>query len=87
MRILASNCQGLGNTLIVRALSDARKRWNPEVMFLSETHLDDYPAECLRRRLGMDFKFINPSDGRSGGLILFWKGSGNTTALFSAKLY
>jgi hypothetical protein len=42
-------------------------------VFLSETHLDDYPAECLRRRLKMDLKIVNPSDGTSGGVILLWK--------------
>jgi hypothetical protein len=42
-------------------------------MFLSETHLDIFPAEGLRRRLKMDFKVVSPSNGRSGGIILFWK--------------
>jgi hypothetical protein len=71
MRILGLNCQGLGNDPTVRSFVDLQKRYCPEVMFLSETHLDDYPADCLRRRLKMDFKIINPSNGRSGGLILF----------------
>ena len=42
-------------------------------MFLSETHLDSYPAECLRRRLKMDQKLVCTSNGRSGGLLLLWK--------------
>lgn len=42
-------------------------------MFLMETHLDDYHAECLRRKLKMDHKYVIRSDGRSGGLILYWK--------------
>ena len=67
MRILGLNCQGAGNTPTVRALSDIQKRYNPDIMFLSETHLDEFPADCLRRRLHMDFKIVNPSDGRSGG--------------------
>jgi hypothetical protein len=78
MRILASNCQGLGNDPTVRSLLDVQRRCNPEVMFLSETHLDTYPAECLRRRLKMDFKIVNPSTNRSGGVILFWKKEINT---------
>jgi hypothetical protein len=71
MRVLSLNCQGLGNRPTVRALLDVQKQSNPEVMFLSETHLDNFPAECLRRRLKMDSKIINPSNGRSGGIILF----------------
>ena len=73
MKILGLNCQGLGNALTVLALLDTQKRHNPEVMFLSVTHLDDYPAECLRRRLKMDLKIVSPSEGRSGGVILFWR--------------
>jgi hypothetical protein len=41
-------------------------------MFLSETHLDMYPAECLRKRLKMDHSLVCSSGGRSGGLVLFW---------------
>jgi hypothetical protein len=73
MKILSLNCQGLGNDPTVRALLDLRRRIDPEVMFLSETHLDVFPAECLRRRLNMDFKIVNPSNGRSGGIMLLWK--------------
>jgi hypothetical protein len=87
MRILASNCQGLGNDPTVRSLLDVQRRCNPEVMFLSETHLDTYPAECLRRRLKMDFKIVNPSTNRSGGVILFWKKEINIQQLFSAPNY
>ena len=42
-------------------------------MFLSEPRLKNYPAECLRRRLKMDQKFVCHGDGGKGGLILFWK--------------
>jgi hypothetical protein len=59
---------GSGNDPTVRSLSDLRRRYNPDIIFLSETHLDDYPAECLRRRLQMDSKIVNPSSSRSGGL-------------------
>jgi exonuclease III len=71
MKILSLNYQGLGNTPTVRALSNLRRRRDPDVMFLSETHLDIHPAECLRQKLNMDYKIVNPSNGRSGGVILF----------------
>jgi hypothetical protein len=71
MRILDLNFQGLGNAPTVCVLLQVKKRSNPEVMFLSKTHLDDYPAECLRRRMNMDSKIVNPSNGRSGGVIMF----------------
>ena len=40
---------------------------------LSETHLDEWPEECICRKLNMDYKEVVRSDGRSGGLLLFWK--------------
>ena len=43
------------------------------MVFLSETHLDECLTEGLRRKLKMDFKEVVRSDGRSGGLLLFWK--------------
>jgi hypothetical protein len=57
MKLFGLNCQGLGNDPIVHALLNVQRR-NPGVLFLSETHLDDYPTECLRRRLKMDHKVV-----------------------------
>ena len=87
MKILAMNCQGLGNTPTVRALSDVRRRSDPEVIFLSETHLDRYPADCLRRKLKMDFQIVNPSSTRSGGVLMFWKKEIVIQQIFSAPKY
>ena len=44
---------------------------------LSETHLDNYPTECLGRRLKMDNKILCPSNGRKGGLLLLWNNTVN----------
>jgi exonuclease III len=73
MKIFGMNCQGLGNDPTVRSLLDILKRYDPDVMFLSETHLDDFPAECLRRHVNMDFKICNLTTSRSGGVLLLWK--------------
>jgi hypothetical protein len=35
----------------------------------------------------MDFKIINGSDGRSGGVVLFWKKEINVQLLFPAPKY
>jgi hypothetical protein len=57
----------------VLALLDVQKRRGVDVIFLSETHLDEFPVESLRRRLQMDHKYVVRSNGRSGGLMLLWK--------------
>jgi hypothetical protein len=87
MRILGKNCRGLGNDPAVRALLDIKMRCNPDVLFLSETHLDTYPADCLKRRLKIDFKIVNPSDGRSGGVLLLWRREISIQQIFSAPKY
>ena len=73
MKILGFNSRGLQKATAVRALLKLIKRTCPDMVFLSETHLDDWPAECLRRKLGMDYKEVVRSDGRSCGLLLLWK--------------
>ena len=73
MKILAYNCRVLKKTTTIRALRKLIKRTCLDIIFLSETHLDEWPAESLRRSLGMDYKEVVSSDGRSGGLLLLWK--------------
>jgi len=81
------NCRGLGNDPAVRSLLDVQRRSNPDVLFLSETHLDRYPADCLKRRLKMDFMIVNPSNSRSGGVLLLWKREINVEQIFSTPKY
>ena len=73
MKILGYNGCSLQRAAAIRALLNLIKRSNPNVLFMSETHLDEWPAECLRRKLRMDYKEVVRSDGSSGGLLLLWK--------------
>jgi exonuclease III len=73
MKLLSYNSRGLQKATAVTALVDIHKRHDPDVIFLMETHLDKFPAECLRKRLMMDYKEVVKSDGRKGGLLLLWK--------------
>lgn len=73
MKIIGWNCRGLHKAATVRALLDIQKRRAADVIFLSETHLEEWAAESLKRRLKMDHKEVVESDGRSGGLLLLWK--------------
>jgi hypothetical protein len=73
MKILSYNGRGFQKTTAVTALVKIQKRQDADVIFLMETHLDDWPAECLRKRLHTDHKEVVRSDGRKGGLLLMWK--------------
>lgn len=44
----------------------------PDVVFLSESHLNKARVEKLRRKLKMDHVAVVESVGARGGLILFW---------------
>jgi hypothetical protein len=85
MEILGYNGRGLIGMAAGRALLNLQKRSDPDVMFLSETHLDEWPAECLRRKLKMDFKEVVRRDGRSGGLLLLWKTEFKISLRFKTK--
>ena len=56
MKILSYNGRGLQKTTAVTTLVEIQKRLDPDVLFLMETHLDDWAAECLRRRMRMNYK-------------------------------
>jgi len=73
MKLLASNCYELGLARAVRALLEVRRRLNPDVWFLSETHLDNAKADNIRRRAGFDHLLVHESDDQSGGLVLMWR--------------
>jgi hypothetical protein len=59
-------------TSVVRALLELQAQLKPDVLFLSEAHLCKARVENLCRRLCFDHMLVSVSDGRSGGLVLFW---------------
>ena len=73
MKLISWNCRGLRKFAAVIALLELQMRLKPDILFLSETHLNRARAENLRRRLCFDHMIVAESDGRSGGLLLLWK--------------
>lgn len=63
----------MASTAAERVLLDVQKQWGPDVVFLSEMHLNIAKAEKLRRKLRMDRVEVQESNGASGGLLLFWR--------------
>ena len=60
-------------TTAVHELLDLQKRTRGDLIFLSESHLNNCKADELRRVLGFDSMFVVESDGKAGGLILFYR--------------
>ena len=66
------NCRELQNPRLVRALHDIVQRWKPKIVFLMETKLKVKRMEKIKNRVGFANGLIVPSQGRSGGVALFW---------------
>ena len=72
MNSLCWNCRGIGNPRTVFVLRDYMRRWNPKLVFLSETKIKSRRMEIVKYRLGFSNGLIVPSRGRRGGLSLLW---------------
>jgi exonuclease III len=73
MKLCGWNPRGLRNGLAVQGLLDLQKKEDPDVLFLSETKLDQKRLECFRWKLGMPNMIVKNCEGQSGGLAVFWK--------------
>lgn len=67
------NCRGLGNPRTVRALKNLVRDRNPDVLFLSETISVGSRIEMLRVKLRFDNRFSVDRNGKSSGLVVFWR--------------
>ena len=81
MRTLSWNCRGIGNPAAVRELRDLAKDNAPSALFIMGTQIDKYRVGNMGYSLGFDHSFEAKSDGRSGGLGLFW----NNDVILSVK--
>jgi exonuclease III len=73
MKLVAWNGRGLGNRAAERGLLDVKKREILDVLFLSETKLDEQRMQKFRWLLDMPNMAVYNCNGRSGGLALLWK--------------
>ncbi|PNX85343.1 hypothetical protein L195_g041411 [Trifolium pratense] len=77
MKLMAWNCQGLGNPRTVRALRKLIANNKPDIIFLMETKLHNISPQ-FKNNFAASYSFyhvdctLNGDKGRSGGLILLW---------------
>jgi hypothetical protein len=72
MNCLSFNCRGAGNKPTVRELSVISHVWSPRLFFLCETRQSTNKMRRFCHRLGLKGFAGFGTDGRSGGLALFW---------------
>ncbi|XP_073355253.1 uncharacterized protein [Aegilops tauschii subsp. strangulata] len=84
MKTLAWNCRGLLSPTAIQELLDLQGRLRADVVFLSESHLNNDKAEALRVKLGFDLFHLVASDGRAGGLVLYYNLSNEVVLNYSS---
>ena len=72
MKILGWNCCGMLSHTAVHELLDLKGLIRTDLVFLSESHLNKCKADELRRVLNFDSMYVVESDGRAGGLVMFY---------------
>ncbi|KAK8556717.1 hypothetical protein V6N12_003112 [Hibiscus sabdariffa] len=85
MALVAWNVQGLGNKNTVRALRRLNLKYQPAVIFLSETKQKKRYLERVRRNMKMSNSFYVEPEGIAGGLALWWSDDVHITILHSSK--
>jgi hypothetical protein len=72
MNCFSLNCRGAGNKPTVRDIVGLTRSTGAKLVFLSETRQKAEKMKGLRGRLGLKGFVGIDSDGRSGGLALYW---------------
>ena len=73
MRALCWNYWGLRTPRSVGALRNLVRRWDPDVIFLSETKKKIAGMKKIKLKLGFVNGLYVQTQGKGGGLALFWK--------------
>ncbi|KAK3199013.1 hypothetical protein Dsin_022428 [Dipteronia sinensis] len=87
MNCIAWNARGLGNPRAFRALSNLKKSFNPDILFLSKTKATQLLLELYRVRLGFSGKLVVEKVGKSGGLCLFWSNKVNVNSMSFSRFH
>ena len=77
MSTMCWNCRGAGKAAAVRELRDFARQFAPTLLCIVETQIDGNRVEALAGTLGYDNAYAVSSQGRSGGIGLFWNNSIN----------
>ncbi|KAK9037233.1 hypothetical protein V6N11_022152 [Hibiscus sabdariffa] len=78
---------GLGNKESVRALRNSIQKFQPDIVFLSETKQKKRYLEKIRMKMKLEQSFYGESIGLAGGLSLWWSKDIQTKILGYGKHY
>ncbi|KAL7158395.1 hypothetical protein ABFS83_02G140200 [Erythranthe nasuta] len=80
MSCLFWNCRGLGGPLTIHEIGDMLRRFDPTLVFLSETKATSQLIDKLKRRWNC-FGFAVDRVGQAGGLVMLWRKETNVDLL------
>ena len=72
MSALCWNCRGAGKPAAVRELREFARKFAPNVLCIVETQISGVRVEAFANTLGYDHAYAIDSQGRSGGMGIFW---------------
>ncbi|KAK8451750.1 hypothetical protein SEVIR_6G260350v4 [Setaria viridis] len=87
MSLFSLNCRGAGNASTVRELRDFITKFAPSILCILETQISKIRVEALAGTLGFDRAFAVGSEGRSGGLCIFWNNDLDINILGHSKYH
>jgi exonuclease III len=71
----------------VRGLLNIQKEEDPDILFLSETKMDERRIDVFQWKLGMTNMMVKDCVGRSEGLAVFWKREVNVHVRMMSRFY
>ncbi|XP_071914102.1 uncharacterized protein [Coffea arabica] len=72
MKVVVWNCRGAGGPLTIPQLKEVLNFHSPKMVFLCETKHQGKFMRKVQRRIGFENSHLVDSDGKAGGLALFW---------------
>ena len=81
MSALCWNCRGAGKLEAVRELRVFARKFAPSMLCIVETQISGARFEVFANTLGYDQAYAIDSQGRSGGMGIFWNNTTNVQIL------
>ncbi|KAL3503795.1 hypothetical protein ACH5RR_033636 [Cinchona calisaya] len=72
IKMISWNCRGLAGKAFLITVRSYIATYQPEIIFLLETHVEEERAETILGRTHYSVNIVIPFEGHSGGIIMMW---------------